>query len=512
MKRWVCFVFFIICALLQAPAKAATETIQDRIGRMEQELKGLRKELEAQKQEQAEVRKAVEEQAVEPKSLLEEIRERVTVGGYGSVRFESNDLENEKDTFTFRRFVLTVDAFPHDRLQAYLELEFERFSELELEKELEATAGGLKVVNTVEGTSGSEIAVEQAWLRYAIAPWLNLQMGAVLVPIGRFNLFHDDNRWNLPRRTLVDRGVPVIPVKAAWPELGVGFTGEFPVGEEGLMDYRLYVVNGAQFDFELESIAQTRDPKRDKLELEAEFQPSKGTFSKDLKSGKAFAGRLNWSPTLGHEVALSGYYGRYTPEVFASESIKSIGVDGFSTLGPFEVEYEYVYTSFGDTRKVAESFARVVREKSSAIPSSASPDFEAEIEFEPANLADAKQGYWIELRYPFWPEALNGTFFGKAFENPKLVPTLRWEQVFFDDLLTEVDFTGGALTDFKTIDRTLNRITGGIAYRPVPLWAFQFALEYTWANDSLVGLTNFLKPRSDEDNALAFLFGVAFGF
>ncbi|MFQ5657306.1 MAG: hypothetical protein ACE5G5_07185, partial [Candidatus Methylomirabilales bacterium] len=147
------------------------------------------------------------------------------------------------------------------------------------------------------------------------------------------------------------------------------------------------------------------------------------------------------------------------------------------------------------------------------IPSSASPDFEEEIEFEPAYLADAKQGYWIELRYPFWPKALNGTFLGKGFEDSKLIPTLRWEQVFFNDLLTEVDFTGGVLTDFETIDRTLNRITGGIAYRPIPLWAFQLALEYTWVNDgSLVGLTNFLKPRSDEDDALAFLFGVAFGF
>ena len=35
----------------------------------------------------------------------------------------------------------------------------------------------------------------------------------------------DDNRWNIARRSLVDRGVPVLPVKAAWPELGAGFLG-----------------------------------------------------------------------------------------------------------------------------------------------------------------------------------------------------------------------------------------------------------------------------------------------
>jgi len=125
-----------------------------------------------------------------------------------------------------------------------------------------------------------------------------------------------------------------------------------------------------------------------------------------------------------------------------------------------------------------------------------------------------KHGYWVELRYPFWPEFLNQTFLGKGFENPKLIPTLRWEQVFFDNLLAEAEFENGVLTEFKTLNRTLNRITAGIAYRPVPLWAFQFAVEYTWVNngESLLGLTNFLKAGQDESNALAFLFGVAFGF
>ncbi len=46
------------------------------------------------------------------------------------------------------------------------------------------------------------------------------------MPLGRFNLRHDDNLWNLPRRSLVDRGVPVLPSTAAWDELGVGFVGK----------------------------------------------------------------------------------------------------------------------------------------------------------------------------------------------------------------------------------------------------------------------------------------------
>ena len=339
-------------------------------------------------------------------------------------------------------------------------------------------------------------------------------MGGVLVPLGRFNIRHDDNLWNLPRRSLVDRGVSVIPVKAAWPEVGAGFSGRFTVGEEGAIDYRLYVVNGAQFDFELEEIVQTRFPARSKLELEAEFRPAKGTFSKDLKGDKSFTGRLNFSPVLGHEVAVSGYIGRYTPEVFKSMTVWSVGLDGLSTIGPFELEYEYIYTNWGNIRKLTRSLAQVARERARFIPSAASPLFEAEIEIEPANLARVRHGYWVELRYPFWPKFLARTFLGRHFENPKLIPTLRWEQVFTDDLLDRVNFTGGVLTSFDTIDRTLNRITGGIALRPNPLWAFQLALEYTWVNKakSLLGLTNFLTPRAVDNDVFAVLFGVAFGF
>ena len=74
---------------------------------------------------------------------------------------------------------------------------------------------------------------EQAWLQYDVNDWLKLRAGDVLVPLGRFNLNHDDNRWDIPRRSLVDRGVSVLPAPAAWDELGVGFLGDMPVGEQG---------------------------------------------------------------------------------------------------------------------------------------------------------------------------------------------------------------------------------------------------------------------------------------
>ena len=55
---------------------------------------------------------------------------------------------------------------------------------------------------------------------------MKLRAGAMLVPLGRFNLNHDDNRWDIARRPLIDRGAPALPVPAAWDEVGAGFLGE----------------------------------------------------------------------------------------------------------------------------------------------------------------------------------------------------------------------------------------------------------------------------------------------
>ena len=96
--------------------------------------------------------------------------------------------------------------------------------------------------------------MEQAWMQYDIANWLQFRGGAVLVPLGRFNINHDDNRWDLPRRSLVDRGTPVLPTTAAWPELGAGFLGDIPIGNAGKLSYQAYVMNGVTLDSEVEQI------------------------------------------------------------------------------------------------------------------------------------------------------------------------------------------------------------------------------------------------------------------
>jgi hypothetical protein len=428
------------------------------------------------------------------------------LGGYGSTRFEASDLDRLNESFTFRRFVLTGDATIGGRLRGLFELELERLTELEVERRAPSEGGRRGFQQSIEGSDKSEISLEQAWVEFALADWLKYRAGMMLVPVGRFNLNHDDNRWDLPRRSLVDRGTPVLPVPAAWSEVGTGFVGDVKTERWGTFGYEALVMNGVTLDSSIETIARGSS----ELETEVEITPRRGTANLDLKRDKAGAVRLTWSPAPGHELGASAYYGRYTPDFLPSEALWSIAFDGKTTLGPFELEGQYVRTHFNNIRRVARGFADAVaeREFSSGTP------LDVVVEFELAGLAETKQGYWLDLRYRFFPDVLRDSLLGRGLDNPQFIVTLRGEQVWLDGLVSEVDFTNGQLTGFLQDNRHVNRVTLGLAYRPVPLVVFQTAFERTWTDRarSLAAVTNFLPARRSEDTANTFLFGVAFGF
>ncbi|MFQ5668686.1 MAG: hypothetical protein ACE5I7_19970 [Candidatus Binatia bacterium] len=502
-------------AILACPGRVNAEGLRERIDRMEQELKQMKHELQRQKEVQEKTVASQEaKEGAAPKRATGQYRElfdRVKVGGYGSFRFEHSDLDELKNTFTFRRFVLTTDANIAPRLRAAIELEFERFRKIELEKGLRATGRGLRAQQAVEGTNDSEISLEQGWVQYDLQDWLRFRGGAILVPLGRFNIKHDDNRWDLPRRSLVDRGVPVLPSTAAWDELGVGFNGDVAFGESVLGSYELYVMNGVTLDSTIEKVAETRMGDTTKMTSEVELSPFTGTFNLDNKDAKAVSGRFALSPSVGSEIATSFYWGRYTPDFLPNEDIYAISADGLIPLGPFELEGEYVFTHFGGVRGLARRFANVALEGESEIEGGG---VEQEVEFELAKLASDKQGYWIDLRYHFWPALLDDTVFDRPFEHPQLIATVRGEQAWLGGLVRRAEFSAGQLTDFEVENRRVDRVTLGLAYRPVPLVVFQLAYEYTRTDGgrSLGDVTNFLPAQADENDAHAFLGGIAFGF
>src|SRR5262249_9036191 len=316
--------------------------------------------------------------------------------------------------------------------------------------------------------------------------WLRFKAGMILVPLGRFNINHDDNRWDLPRRSLVDRGVSVLPSQAAWSEVGMGFTGDIPTSRFGKFTYEVYVMNGVTLDSSIETVARGSG----ELETEVELRPRRGTANLDFKRDKAGAFRLAWSPSLGQEIGGSGSYGRYTPDFLPAEALWGVGVDGKATFGNFEIEGEYILTRYNGINRVARGFADAVADRQ--IETGVTP-LNTTIEFELAGLASTKHGYWVDLRYRFFPEFLRDTIFGWKLENPQLILTTRMEQVWLEGVVQAVEFTGGELTGITQENRFVNRATLGLAYRPVPLVVFQLALERTWTDKgkSLAAVTNF---------------------
>lgn len=508
-------VLAVILALTQAvlwPCSAwaaSPEEIEQKLKALQEQVNDLKRQLDQGKTEAPPLPTAVQPAAQAPTTMLARPSwlSDFKLGGYGSTRFEANDLNKFSDSFTFRRFVLTGDATIGERLRSYVELEFERLNELEVERSTVAEGGLRGFSQSIEGSNKSEISLEQAWMQFTLADWARFRAGMILVPLGRFNINHDDNRWDLPRRSLVDRGVSVLPAPAAWSEVGMGFTGDVPTERLGKFSYQVYVMNGVTLDSSIDTIARASG----ELETEVELKPRRGTANLDLKRDKAGAFRLAWSPTLESEIAASVYYGRYTPDFLPSEALWGVGLDGKVALGDFEIEGEYILTRYNGITRVARGFASAVAEKQ--IATGLTP-LNTTIDFELAELASTRHGYWLDLRYRFFPDVLRNSIFGWKLDNPQFILTTRMEQVWLEGLVQAVQFTGSELTQLTQENRFVNRATLGLTYRPVPLVAFQLALERTWTDrgKSLAAVTNFLPAQRTEDTANAVLFGVAFGF
>lgn len=434
--------------------------------------------------------------------------DRLHIGGYGSFRFEAGDAPGQASSFTFRRFVVTTDARITDRLRIYSETELERLVALELDKGAERTAGGVKFKSELEGNAGAELGLEQLWAQYDLGKGQAIRGGLILPPLGRFNILHDDDYWDIARRTLVDRNAPVIPVPSAWRELGVGLVGGFDVGATGKLQYQAYVMNGATLDFNLENIVQTRTPSRNKLELEASLGMASGAAN-GTQNAEAFAWRVAYSPMLAGELAVSGYHGTYTPSfIAANERLNSIAFDGKWRFGSFEVEGEYAYSNFGNTDRVAQSLAEAINVSAAETDATETADLENEIEIELSGLAKRRWGFWFDAKYHWRPEWLKKSFLGRGFEDPQIIPIVRYERVWLDRNIEGLAFDAGVITDLQTANLSQDRITVGFNYRPTLQFGFQMAYE---RNDRREG-DRMIFPNTGVESTNGLLLGWTFSF
>jgi len=133
--------------------------------------------------------------------------------------------------------------------------------------------------------AASEIELEYAHLDYDLNPTLALRAGAVLMPVGPLNEFHEPPLYYSVERPYVESSI----MPTTWQELGVGL-----VGRSGSLAYRGYLVTGLDAHG-FSSLSGIREGRTHAAEAPAE----------DL----AGVARIEYSGTNGLQLGASGYYG-----------------------------------------------------------------------------------------------------------------------------------------------------------------------------------------------------------
>jgi hypothetical protein len=456
--------------------------------------------------------------------------ESVRIGGYGSFRFEANDLKSgprignlpvarrAANGFTFRRMVLTADVNPADRLRFYTELEFERFGKIEVERAaIPENRGGInslpgtRFIQELEGQAGSELKLEQFWMQYNLNNSFAIRGGVILPPLGRFNILHDDDYWDVPRRTLVDRDAPVMPAKVAWSEAGIGLIGSNTLGK-GWVNYQFYVVNGVTLDFALEQTLALRGGDKAKVEHEAEISFASGPVN-GSRPAQALTWRFGIIPRLGNEIAFSGYHGKYVPGFLRQSAwINSLGIDGKFTRGNFEAEGEFIYTRYGKLQEVLSDLVRNL----------VSNEFEDELGKTETSIelglrgpfTNSRRGFWIDAKYRWRPEWLKRSILGESFADPQLIPIIRYERVWFNKFVSGLEFKNALIESFDTENLSQDRITIGLTYRPVASVPISFAYEHNRrrAGQTLIFPITPGLGRASDRSFNAVVIGIALGF
>ncbi len=198
-------------------------------------------------------------------SILDEISQRVILGGYGAIEFET--FAGAKTSFEGKLEVLIAGQI-HDRIRFYNEIDL--------------------------GIPEGEAHAEQAYVDLLIAKWINIRGGVVLVPFGKFNLDHFDPRRDLTDRPLVARQI----VPTTWGDLGASIFGLIPWTPNVISTYEVAVINGLTDNF---------SPTNGGL------QDAKSPLRRDNNGQKAVVGRATVKLADQYEIGVSGYRGASSP-------------------------------------------------------------------------------------------------------------------------------------------------------------------------------------------------------
>ncbi|MCK5676434.1 MAG: hypothetical protein KAH99_05415, partial [Verrucomicrobia bacterium] len=281
MLKYVLLGIFI-SGLISTASGEEEGSDQDRIAALEQQVKALAGEINAQR----------DLDAAEVYNPLGKLR----LGGYGDIH--ANFEENGKSVFDIHRLVM------------YVGYDFADWIVLNSEIELEHAY--------VTDGAGGEISIEQLYVDFLFAEAFNARAGRMLAPMGIINQYHEPTLFLGVERPSVDKYI----IPSTWSIDGIGIFGS-PLGWLSYQAYAVGGLDGSEFSAD-KGVRDGRIKERGGL------------------NDPAVTGRIDLYPFEEQElrIGVSGYYGG------TDNANKGGGNGTENNFGMYSADFEYEISRF----------------------------------------------------------------------------------------------------------------------------------------------------------------------
>ncbi len=362
MKR-IKIVFTCLLILgFTVPAFAEAENVADKLSDMEKQITNITDELVELKMKQS-----TEEES------------KTHLHGYGELHYTAPQKKGEDNEIDLHRMVIGITHNFTDRIILDVEVDFEH--------------------------AAQEMDLEFAYLDFLINDAFNLRAGAMLMPVGYLNEYHEPPLFYSVERPYVEKYL----IPTTWKEGGLGVFGEPAQG----FRYRAYIVGG---------LDASRFRGKDGI------RKGRQQISEAKADDLAFVGRLEYVGLPGLQLGTSFYRGGSAQgdSSFGDATVTMAEADVRYRLGNLEFTGLYTRTTIDDTDKIYAETNEVVGKE--------------------------QAGWYVEFAY-------HVPFFLKKSEH-EVVGFARYEEID-----TQKSLAAG-LTGNPAYDRDVKTI--GLAYYPVP--------------------------------------------
>jgi hypothetical protein len=164
----------------------------------------------------------------------------VEISGYASLAYFNRDWETDefaKDSLDTQRLVVELERQLSERFSVTAEIEFEHGGTgVTMEFDSQEEFGEFE--QSVE--KGGEVVIEELYVAYEHAKWLNGRLGRFYVPVGRTNKWHKPQDYYTVARSEADAAM--IPL--TWHEVGMSLYGSYSFSDWGTVRYETQIVSG----------------------------------------------------------------------------------------------------------------------------------------------------------------------------------------------------------------------------------------------------------------------------